>query len=652
MLVDTKNASSIGTQFALGEGWRLKFRSRRIYRQNETFLQSMNCWDRLGRPSAMLHVHLRSPDQETEFQHSGGPLEIGRGPPRDVPRHTVNDPYVSYDQIMVMELENRRLQIENLSKHVPIEVAGGDRVDRLSSTTVNLPVNLRFGRTHLKISPMDESAHDRELTQTLDPAAFPPDEMLSLRDLGTAPDAETLARWFEIVICVQQSAANSSEFFGETARAVVKLVGLDQGLVLLRENDHWKVVAQHRDESRLNQGIDIRHVSKFSQRVLDEVLKTGRTYYQSTDLASPNASLTNIEAVVAAPILDRRRKVVGVVYGSRTQIPDTHARDNEFENCSISPLEAQIIQVLAAAVGAGLERVRQQADAMRSQLQFENFFSSKLATELARDTNLLAGRQREVTIVFSDVRDFTLISEHLGPSETFHMMQDVMDLQTATIYDFDGVVVDYVGDGLLAMWNAPTDQSDHARLACNAVLQIIRQMPALNEKWQNRLNRPLQLGVGINTGVALVGNTGSRVKFKYGPMGSAVNLASRIEEATKQLGAGILLTESTYRKLDDSFATRRLCKASLPGIAEPVHLYELSAEENSGEWQARRSAFETALAHFTEKRWADACLAIYPLISDSRGQYDVASLHLLSRAVECMKSNPEPFDPIVYLKSE
>lgn len=166
------------------------------------------------------------------------------------------------------------------------------------------------------------------------------------------------------------------------------------------------------------------------------------------------------------------------------------------------------------------------------------------------------------------------------------------------------------------------------------------------------MNRALQLGAGINTGAALVGNTGSRVKFKYGPMGPAVNLASRVETASKQLGANILMTASTHSQLDGSFASRRLCKASLSGIAEPVDLFELSTAENSPEWQRRQQAFETALEHFTAKRWADACLAIYPLISDVHGEYDVASLQLLSRAVECMKSNPDPFDPIVHLKSK
>jgi adenylate cyclase len=594
----------------------------------------------------MIHVYLKTPDNESEFDHAAGPLEFGRGPQRDAPRQIVNDPYVSGDHLRIEELNDGQLRITNLSEHVAVGVDGDEPLATGLTRNVDLPARLSIGHSEVRISAGCGATDRDHSARTLDPA-YGTADLPSLRELGQAPGPETLARWFETVICVQQAAASSSEFYRETARAVAQLVGLDLGLVILREQGAWKVVARHPDRSLA--GMACPGEREFSRWVVDEVFRTGRTWYQTAGSAPASASLRDIEAVVAAPIFDSRRRVAGVVYGCRTRAADVATLTGDMGETGISSLEAQVIQVLAAAVGAGVERVRQEKDAMRSQLQFENFFSAKLAAELARDTNLLEGRQREITVVFSDVRDFTLISQHLGPQETFHMMQDVMDLQTSIIRNHDGVVVDYVGDGLFAMWNAPTDQPDHARLACQAVLDIMRQLPGLDRKWRPMLNRPLQLGVGINTGNALVGNTGSRVKFKYGPMGPVVNLASRVEEASKQLGPDILMTESTYRQLDDSFACRRLCQASLSGIVEPVYLFELSSGPNTPEWQRRRTAFETALEHFHARRWADACLAIYPLISDTRGEYDVVSLQLLARAVECLRSNPDPFDPVVHL---
>lgn len=592
----------------------------------------------------MLHIRLSGPQRSYEFDHAEGPIEFGRGPQRSLPRQVVDDPFVSRDQLVVEELAESMLRLENLSGHVPIDICDDRPLDLHGERVVKLPVQLRLGKTELHFSVPPTADTLAKWTKTPDRVSVGSTGSPSLRDLGSSPNPETLARWFETVICVQQAAATSTEFYMETARAVVQLVGLDRGIVLLREGDDWVDVAHYTT--------DLNDSPEFSRGVLNEVLETGRTYYQTLGTAPLRASLENIEAVVTAPIFDKDRRVSGVVYGSRTRGVDSATVNTDAHEVGISDLEAQIIQVLAAAVGAGVERERQQADAIRTQLQFEQFFSSKLARELARDIHLLDGRQREVTISFSDVRDFSRISEHLGPRETFRMMQDVMDLQTTFIHEFDGVVVDYVGDGLLAMWNAPAEQPDHATRACRAVLSIMRELPKLNEKWNPSLPRNLQLGIGINTGSALVGNTGSKVKFKYGPMGSAVNLASRVEDATKQLGSPILITESTYRQLDDSFATRRLCRASLPGIASPVNLYELSTEECTPEWQRRCQVFETALEHFDAKRWADACLAIYPMISDARNEYDVASLHLLSRAVECLKSNPDPFDPVLHLKSK
>ena len=615
----------------------------------------------------MIQITISSPQLSMEFDHDSGPLEFGRGPQRDVPRQVLPDPYVSRDQLVIEAVDDSRLRLQNLSEHVAVQIVNDRPLAMRSTRVVDLPVTLRVGQTELEFAAL--KIQDYDGTETLDASyeEFEPSPRLS--DLGDSPSPEILAQWFETLVCVQQSAATSAEFYHETTRAVVSMVGLDRASVLLREGDQWNEAAHYTiEQSQLDElaaytlGDDfIRTVPKptskercgeiaFNLRVVNQVFESGQTYFEKTAIVPNTADPQNLEAVVAAPIFDNLSNVVGVVYGSRTcPSPPRECPTNQ-RGSGITQLEAQVIQVLAAAVGTGIERLRHQADAMRMQLQFEQFFSTKLARELAKDSALLEGRQREVTIVFSDVRDFSLISEHLGPRQTFQMMQDVMNLQTTIIHDFDGVVVDYVGDGLLAMWNAPTDQDDHAQRACRAVLEIMRQCPKLDEKWHPTINRTLQLGVGINTGAALVGNTGSNVKFKYGPMGPAVNIASRVQDATKQLGPSVLVTKSTHEKLDRSFATRRLCSAMLTGVLTPLDLYELSVEEPDEQWQKRRDAFEQALEYFQAGQWAETCRAINPLISDASGEYDIASLQLLSRAVECLKSNPDPFDPVVHIK--
>src|SRR5207253_3197667 len=140
------------------------------------------------------------------------------------------------------------------------------------------------------------------------------------------------------------------------------------------------------------------------------------------------------------------------------------------------------------------------------------------------------------------------------------------------------------GDGLAAMWNAPTDLPQHADQAVNAAVAMMNELPAINSQWAERLGGIIRLGVGLNTGRAQVGNSGSRRRFKYGPRGHAVNLTSRVEAATKVLGVTGLLTATTRGALTLNLALRRVCRARLTGLVEPVDLFELPAPGQDAQW--------------------------------------------------------------------
>jgi adenylate cyclase len=334
-----------------------------------------------------------------------------------------------------------------------------------------------------------------------------------------------------------------------------------------------------------------------------------------------------------------------VIYGSRSRLSSHHGG-------GIGALEAQVVQLLASAAGAGLARQAQEAEATQLRAQFEQFFSPKLARELQKNPRLLEGQEREVTVLFSDLRGFSRLAERLGPRNICKLVGDAMDCFSSRVKEFDGVVVDFAGDGMLAMWNAPADQEDHASLACRAALAMLNDLPTISEAWKETLPAPLSLGIGINTGTALVGNVGSRSRFKYGPFGHTVNLASRVEGATKHLGIPILVTQTTKARIGENFATRRICKARLLGIDEPVDLFELSAEKAPAEWVSRRDAYEKALKLYEEGQWAAACQVIHPLLAAQAGHYDIPSLDLVSRAVECLKSPQERFDPVIEFRTK
>jgi adenylate cyclase len=593
----------------------------------------------------MLRFTISNKREQQLFDHAEGPIEFGRGAQRNnVPRCIVQDLYVSKDHVRVDELENGRVRIENLSQRNSIRLSDNSVIPTGQARELDTPTRLIVGETAIDIDFVADTTAEGPLETIASPhsskiLAGPAQH--SLLDLGRTPTPETLTHWFETVIAVQRAAAGSQEFYTQTAKAIVSLVGLDRGLVILRRNGRWGAHARFPDDGAELVG------REFSVTILDKVERERRTFFQSSaTAANTTESLQGVEAVVASPIFDPRDQVVGAVYGCRN-------RFNPQVGIGIGPLEAQVMQLLASAVGVGLARMEQEAEAGRLRVQFEQFFSADLARELQRNPRLLEGQEREITVLFSDIRSFSGLSMKLGPTDTCNLVANVMDRLTERVREFDGVVVDYMGDGLMAMWNAPADQPDHAAKACRAALAMLGDLPALNDEWKDRLGSPLRLGIGLNTGRALCGNTGSRQKFKYGPLGHAVNLASRVEGATKHFGVPLLITGTTHAPLGSAFATRRLCKARVVGISEPVDLYELYAEAASPEWIARRDMYEGGLAEYEAGHWVNTCRGLYPLMADSHyGGLDVPSLTIVARAVEALKTPPEHFDGVIDLTSK
>ena len=598
----------------------------------------------------MLRFFISNKKESFFFDHSQGPLEFGRkvesarSSGDGILRRDLKDDYASADHLRVEEMPRGKVRLDNLSKRIPIQLADGSTIEVGGSCEVGLPARMTVGLTLIEIR--SESEEEKFGASPLMTVALPvsiagPNRAPGLDPLPGAPDTGQLTRWFEAVLSVQRAAACSTEFYQEIARAVVELIGLDYGLVLLRKDDReqWQVAGRH--ETAGVPGSD------FSRTILGCVCRERRTFYQTSLSAGVAESLSGVSFVIASPVLDADgESVVGAVYGVKgggTAVGP---------NPEIGLLYAQLVQVLAAAAGAGLARRSSETEAARRYVQFEQFVGGGLAGELDRDPGLLEGRDCEVTVLVSDIRGFSRIAERLGPRETCDLIGDVLDRLTAKIHEHGGIVVDYVGDGILAMWNAPVDQPDHAARACRAALAMIGELPGLDERWAGRIGSSLALGVGVNTGLALVGNTGSRQRLKYGPLGNTVNLASRVEGATKQLGVPVLITGDTYARLVEPFATRRLCKVRVVGISAPVDLYELHGETASDSWLAGRTAYEGALVQFETGNLSEACRSLFPLLDAAGGRHDTPSLTLAARAIENLRTASRGYDPVLTLESK
>jgi adenylate cyclase len=363
-----------------------------------------------------------------------------------------------------------------------------------------------------------------------------------------------------------------------------------------------------------------------------------RTALQKPLASGPaTESLTGVEAVVAAPILDREGQVIGALYCDRRTRPGDRSRGE------VTDLDALLVELVACAVAAGLSRLEQEQVALAARVRLEQFFTSDLARQLELQPDLLKGKDTEVTILVADIRGFSRICERLGTARTFDWIRDMLGALSACVLARHGVLVDYVGDELMAMWGAPVEQPDHAALACRAALDMLQDLPDLNDRWVHVIGEPVDIGIGINSGLARVGNVGSNRKFKYGPLGNTVNLASRVQGATKYLLTKALITGATRTRVGADFQARRLCRARVVNIGEPVELFELLPSDQTGAFALQRP-YERALLEFEAGRFREAARQLGKSLAD--GPNDGPSLLLMTRTLECLVSPPNPFDPV------
>lgn len=332
-----------------------------------------------------------------------------------------------------------------------------------------------------------------------------------------------------------------------------------------------------------------------------------------------------------------RNTPVIVVTGLQEEHDAVRCIENGAEDFLSRPIRPAL---LMARLSASLEKKR-----LREKV-FEQHFTPELARELARnpDPMKMQARQAEVSVMFCDIRGFSSVSERLGPSQTIAWLSGVMGDFSSIVIDHGGVLVDYTGDELLALWGAPNEQPNHAELACRTALEIMRSLPELNEKWRPIVGAETEVGIGINSGEALVGNVGTHRKFKYGPLGTAVNLASRVQGATKFLKTSMLLTGDTAERIKGIFPTRRLCQVRVQNIKASVHLHEMEVPGVFCNWQEMAARYEQALAAFESRDLKTAGRLLQAFLESAPD--DGPGLRLKTRINEATLADGDDFDTI------
>jgi adenylate cyclase len=208
-----------------------------------------------------------------------------------------------------------------------------------------------------------------------------------------------------------------------------------------------------------------------------------------------------------------------------------------------------------------------------------SYTSKQVMEAILANPNLLklGGEKRQMTVLFSDIRGFTSISERLDPEALVQLLNEYLTAMTDIVFKYEGVLDKYMGDAIMAFWGAPIELKDHATKACQTALEMIQELHQLQIKWDAEGVPRLDIGIGLNTGPMSVGNMGSRSRFDYTVMGDAVNLGSRLEGLNKEYGTHVIISEFTEAAVRGQFATRPLDVVAVKGKTEPVAIFELLA---------------------------------------------------------------------------
>ena len=289
-----------------------------------------------------------------------------------------------------------------------------------------------------------------------------------------------------------------------------------------------------------------------------------------------------------------------------------------------------------------------EARSRRVRSMFATYVPPSVVKQLADDeTRLqLGGETRTLSILFSDVRDFTSLSERLGAEDTIKLMNVYLGAMTKIIFDTEGTLDKYIGDAVMAFWGAPVPLANHPERACRAAIAMqsaLQDFAAEHPGLQGA--EAVRVGIGVHTDTVMVGNVGSQLRFDYTLIGDGVNLCSRLEGLSKVYGAGILASQDLVGQLPASFKTREIDEIRVKGRQTPAVIHEvLGSSPWAQEEAAWRDAHALGLAQYRAGRWAEARRALEEAVA-LRG-HDGPSTALLERMRALDETPPSAWDGI------
>ncbi len=299
----------------------------------------------------------------------------------------------------------------------------------------------------------------------------------------------------------------------------------------------------------------------------------------------------------------------------------------------------------------------EQAQRRQIRSAFGQYLSPSLVEQLALSPEklVLGGEEREMSILFSDVRGFTTISELYkdDPQGLTSLMNSFLTPLTNAIIEHKGTIDKYMGDAVMAFWNAPLNDANHEQNACDAALEMLHRVATLNREREQQAKEtgqrfiPIKVGVGINTGKCVVGNMGSDLRFNYSVLGDPVNLASRLEGQSKPYGLSVIIGSKTASGLRDKFAVLEFDRITVKGKTEPESVFTLLGRADvagSDKFRQLRGAVAEMLSCYRQRNFAGAAKSIVRCREVSDGFGLDGLFELYSERISSYEKNPPPAD--------
>jgi adenylate cyclase len=300
---------------------------------------------------------------------------------------------------------------------------------------------------------------------------------------------------------------------------------------------------------------------------------------------------------------------------------------------------------------------KEQKQRQQIRAAFGFYLSPALVEQLARSPEklVLGGEQRRMTVLFSDVRGFTTISEHYkhDPQGLTRLMNRFLTPLTNAIIERKGTIDKYIGDAIMAFWNAPLDDPQQEVNACEAALEMLARADKLNQEFKREAEEnggkymPLRVGIGLNTGPCVVGNMGSDFRFNYSVLGDTVNVASRLEGRTKDYRIPIVIGEATAQKAQERFTAMEIDRIQVKGKTQPETVFTILGHAELGRdpnFQELQELTTKMLRYYREQNWTQALDIIETCRKAAEGFGVGALYHMYAERIEAFRRDPPPPD--------